>query len=523
MSSTFDTIKQLILAYLKLNFTAAQIAVIQAELNIVFYNLSTYQCYILTPSNSNLIINGLDVNLPVISSSFLIPNLFRKCYLLDDLYIPNICNTFVSNLINYNFRPLIIDEKLIKAFLYFNYPVNIAFYSEIDSYVNKIINIESVITNIIKKKKNTTYGSYSLPPSIYSQIYLKSSMLTQLMAWNRFIGESSTINTNGLTVEDYTVFWEFTTKCTCFTSDIINDTYLEGNFNYNYKVSNSAAVYINRVSNFLKQAGFLEYSTSAATKLIIYNSFSTISIIAKEVYQDIIMQIQYYIKNEYYCKKDYMNISIIPELNTLYNNFYNNQIKAYYNSLPNTDINDTIPTTISLTNYFNKFNTYYLTTYTTRYLVKNIILNGLSGNDSIAVYSNVKNWSIASVVVIYYYYYINKTYPSAVELTNKNSILPSGASTYTSVTAFTTVFNNEFKTYSGSSTYKLVSTYTSEGLYPKGGTTTDSQNIGYTYNFLNSKNKIVYSVYETLESYAPYDPATEINAKGVGLVYNTFV
>ena len=72
MSSTFDTIKQLILVYLKLNYTAAQIAVIQAELNIVFYNLSTYECYILTPANSNVIIKGLDVNFSTINSSFII-------------------------------------------------------------------------------------------------------------------------------------------------------------------------------------------------------------------------------------------------------------------------------------------------------------------------------------------------------------------------------------------------------------------------------------------------------------------
>ena len=522
MSSTLNTIKQQILVYIKLNYTAAQIAVIQEELNIVFYNLSTYQCYILLPANASLILNGLDVNFPVISSSFLIPNLFRKCYLLDDLYIPNICNTFVSNLINYNFRPLLINEKLIKAFLYFNYPVNIAYYDEVSSNVNKISNINTVIDDIIKKKKNTTYGSYSLSPSIYSQIYLESSMLTQLMKCNVFLNKSSNINTAGLTVNDYIVLWEFTSKCTCFTSDIINDTYLEGNFNYNYRISNSIALYVNRISNFLKQSGFIEYSASALTKLVIYNSFSTISTIAKEVYQDIIMQIQYYIKDEYYCRKDYMNVSILPELNTLYNNFYNNQIKSYNNALPNTYINDTIPTTISLTDYFNKFNTYYLATYTTRYLVKNIILNGLSGNDSIAVYSNIKDWSIASVVVTYYYYYINKTYPSAVELTNKNSVLPSSASTYTSVTAFTTVFNNEYKTYSGSSSYKLTASYTSGGLYPEGGTTTNSQNIGYSYNFLNSKNKILYSVYETLESYGPYDPTTEISGIGVGLVYNSF-
>lgn len=522
MSSILNTIKQQILIYLKLNYTAAQIAVIQQELNTVFYNLSTYECYILTPANSNVILNGLNVNIPVITISYLIPNLFRQCYLLDDLYIPNICNTFVSNLINLNFRPLIIDKKLIKAFLYFNYPVNITYYNQITNYVNKIVNINTIINNIIKKKENTTYASYTLPLNIYSNIYGGNSMLTQLMNWNKYLNKSTSIETNGLTVQDFTILWDFTIGCTCFTTDIINNTYIGGNFKYDTQISNITAAYINRISTFLQENKFQEFSTNLVTKLLIYNSFSTILTFAKEVFEDIYMQIQYFIKGDYYCKKDYMNLSILPELNTLYNNFYNNQLKTIDKELSNNYINNTIPTTISLTNYFNKFNTYYLSTYTTRYLVKNIILNGLSGNDSIAVYSNVKDWSIASVIVTYYYYYINKTYPSAVELTNKNTVLPSSSSTYTSVTTFTTVFNNEYKTYSGSSSYKLINSYTSGGLYPKGGTTTNSENIGYKYNFLNSKNKIIYSVYETLESYGPYNPATEISGKGVGLVYNSF-
>ena len=59
-----------------------------------------------------------------INTTVLIPNLFRVCYSLDKLLIPNICNQFIDKSITKYYLPKILDENTIKSILYYNVPSN---------------------------------------------------------------------------------------------------------------------------------------------------------------------------------------------------------------------------------------------------------------------------------------------------------------------------------------------------------------------------------------------------------------
>lgn len=502
--------------YIKSQFNNNEVDQFNNEINEIFNNLINEKCYYAKTSPSTYSTNGISNQANSNNYSFLIPNLFRLCYVQDNLYIPNICNLFVHNNINYNFLPKILDENTIKAFLYFNFPVNIKNSGNINYLISKIIYIDKGLTELDLKKRNTTYSSYTLAISIYNELY-KDSMLTNLINFSSFITNTPSVITQNLVVNDFNISWDFTNYCTCYSTDVLNNTYISGNFKYNAKVTSVDAFNIYNIGFIYEQALLYNNDQLDTELFLVENYIFPILKYANYVYQDILLQIQYFISGSFYCRKKYMNVENIPNLLSLYNKFYLNQIRSIEKELPSISINDVKSLKISIVDYLANFNLIYLTEFPNIYFIKNILLNGNTGDDAISVYSNIKDWTIPNINIIYYYYYVNVTYPSAVSLNNINTILPSGSIKYTNVVDFISTFNKEFSVYSKSNSCTLVNNY-NQGLYPSGGTLKNPENIGYVYSFNNS-NILQYLVYETIESYSPYDPSTEADGVGVALAY----
>jgi len=107
-----------IINFINTNFTnLLQNNSIQSEVNYIINNLKKNICYIPLPELTSYNINGIDNDNNGIILSYLIPNLFRKCYINDSVNIPSICPSFVYINTTAHFIPLLIDEKLIKSFL----------------------------------------------------------------------------------------------------------------------------------------------------------------------------------------------------------------------------------------------------------------------------------------------------------------------------------------------------------------------------------------------------------------------
>jgi hypothetical protein len=473
------------------------------EVTDLLNKLIDNKCSIYTPLNSNFSVDGIGGQSDIAQSTnytFLIPNLFRLCYIQDTLQIPNICNLLLLYNRSFNFLPILIDEKLIKSFLYFGFPVNISYQKNLDQYVN---NIKEKYNFLLTKKRLSTYGSYSPAIDIFIQLYGEETMIFQLLELNKYISITNNANTESQDLCNFKIIWDFTVGCNCPTTDFENG-YIFGNFNYDYNLSQANGLNLYKINSNLQKNKVTQN---------LDNIFNILSY-ARDVFEYILLEIQYFLANGLYCRKDYMLESNLPELFQLYDKFYNNQVESIKRQQPFIPASDVIPSDNNISAYIAAFIYIYNKSYKNRYLTKTILLNGEVGNDAIVIFSNI-NFETTFVApagtINYYYYYLNNTMPSPIELFNNNL---NDTTTYTLVTDYSYVYNNILSS-DTDTTYNLFKEYNYDGLYPDGGTTLTVNNLGIVYSFFNSSNVIKYLVYETLETYVLPDSG----GKGVSLIY----
>jgi hypothetical protein len=358
------------------------------------------------------------------------------------------------------------------------------------------------------------------------------------LTFSNYLNKSNNAVNNNININTFYVPWDFTYKCLCYEG-ILNDTYIAGNNYYDYNITNSYAnlIYvINNLNYNIENLDIILYD------LFIKNNLNTLLKYVKDVFEDILMQLQYYIKGKYYCEKDYMSISNIPNLLNLYKKFYNNQIATYKRSLKSTSIVNIMPKTINIIDYSIDFDTVY-TLESGYYYIKFFLLNGVNGPDSIMIFSDIKNWKVSTTIgIVYFYFYLNVNYPSGVQLSNiwLDSFTP--YKKYAYLDDFVTDFNLYFESYKGTGIdYTIESVkHLNWGNYPSGGAFSysldypNNQNIcyinSYYYKVIN-QNKLTlnYIIYLSLQTYSPYTYNTTTNSSeetsgyGVALIiYQNF-
>ena len=531
-----DFINNKIIEYINENFNnISDYSILKNEINEIIDNLENTVCAIPYPSFSSYNINGVNEINSGINFSYLIPNLFRSCYLKDSLKIPNICPTFIYVNKTTRFLPLLESENIIKSFLYFNFPVNISSYNSYKNFLEKIFKFKYELS---KKKYNTTYASYTNPLDLYNEIYSSNSMLTQLLAFSNYLNSSHNAINSNLNINTFYIPWDFTYKCLCYEG-ILKDTYIAGNNDYDYNITNSYANLIYVINNLNYN---IENIDLFIYELIVKNNFSTLLKYVKSVFEDILIQLQYYISGKYYCEKDYMNISNIPVLLKLYENFYNNQINTYKRSLKSTSIVNIIPQRTNITSYAENFNNVY-SLENGKYFLTFFYLNGITGEDAMLFYSNKEDWTVSTTEPIYYYYfYLNINFPSGVQLNNIWLDSDTPYEKYVTLDEFVTAFNIYFESYEGTGIdYTIESVeHRSWGNYPCGGyyyygiEYPNNQNKAYInsyyYKVINQdKLDLNYILYLSLQTYSPYsydiinDISEETSGYGVALIiYQNF-
>ena len=119
-------------------------------------------------------------------------------------------------------------------------------------------------------------------------------MLTKLLAFSNYLSQSNNAIINNITINNFYIQWDFTYRCLCYDG-ILNDTYIAGNNNYDYIITNSYAnlIYIiNNLNYNIENIGIILFD------LITKNNFSTLLKYVKSVFEDILIQLQYYISDE---------------------------------------------------------------------------------------------------------------------------------------------------------------------------------------------------------------------------------
>ena len=468
---------------------------IENEINAILNDNNPNSCCQKFEESTSYSVNGVSDILKIIDFTYLIPNLFRKCYLYNPLPIPNICIKYAISSDTVQYLPILLEENLIKSFLYFNFPVNIQYYNNLSTFVNSVINYKDVI---YQKSFNATYGSYTPGTILYKYIYSTNSMLDNLLKFNYLMSYNSNRTYGQLITCPYTVLWDYTTGCVTTKNYIVSV----------YKNNNVITQTSFDILNYLRYTFFNEFLNSNINQneiLLIYKSnIYKILDYAEEVYADIISLYDSIMKGTDYCYKDYMNINNLPLLMKLYNNFYNNQIYSYNNDLPVSSIISLVPTTITIQQYINNFIKYFNDNNLGK-ILNTVILN--ENEAFIFCYKFTTPINPATIKVNdYLYYYINVSYPSSIQLSRywgQDVATPyyNGKPLSDFVSDFFngTTGHTSYLTTVKATSYSLIKNYLNGGLYLINSPPYEKGQVYYVYNDIaqTSLNSKVYLTFST--------------------------
>ncbi len=394
---------------------------IEKDVEDILNGININSCYKLFTDITPYGVNGANDILKIFDYTYLIPNLFRKCYLYGTLPIPNICISEVIGSVTSKNLPILLDEEFIKSFLYFNFPVNINYYYNINNYILNVVNFKYIIS---KHLKNATYGSFTTPNIVYNAIYSNNSILTNLLEFYSIIQNSSSNSKNQKISCSFKIPWEYTTGCAVTGS---GTTYIVGVYNSNNIITQTTFDLLNYIQNSFFN-NFTNTNINYNEILLVFKSniFKVLGY-ALEVYQDILSMYDYLYKGYSYCQKDYMNVKNLPYLMKLYNNFYNNQIYTNEHLLPNSSVISINPTIINIETYVNNFKNEYIVQNKGQVL-NTIIFNtdealiicysGISQTQQLCISGSNSSPNIPISSSKYEYYYVNINNPSAVKITN---------------------------------------------------------------------------------------------------------
>jgi hypothetical protein len=280
------------------------------EIDYILNNLESNEssCSIPYSKNSSMTIVGLNFYTNSFNYSFLIPNLFRKCFIQKNIPIPNICPNFEKNNVIKNYLPLLLDKKYIKGFLYFNYSSDIYNNNSFDSSLTDVM--KNKINNILSSKRGTNYGNYTQAPVIFNYIYSPNSILIQLLNFNLVLNNAEKAYSNQKVMKPFQIPWNVLLYCSC------NENIID----FDNTNTNNPATRLNKALNQtdLNQINLLN------SRIKISEIFQILEY-ALQVYSDIVVEIEYFMLSKDYNRPSYMDVSNLDLLNKLYNNYKNNQ------------------------------------------------------------------------------------------------------------------------------------------------------------------------------------------------------
>ncbi len=507
---SYNDINESIIKYIKNNYENNNYenninTSINSEIDDILNNINNNACSYEYKSINTQTILGITstVNKSIIDLTYLIPNLFRKCYFKSKIQVPYVCPKYITDDTFTNYFPYLLEKDLIKSFLYFNFPASYLNAFEIPQNIKTIKNMEIFI-----KSHKTNIGQNINPVELFNNIYSQNSMLIQLINFQNYLNLANYTNSINKIIDKFRIKWDITISCVSFTNNV-NDSYISVNNTNNVNdidsiidpatANNIYDIKFSSLNNFFEKN---EVNTNKIIILYSQNIYTVLDYVL-EVYNDIILQIQTNKSGGVYCKKSYMSIINIPILLRLYNIFYNNQVYSVSRDIPTQSPSTVVPITISLNKYIQDFISIMNTTYGTAITyLKTVILH--QNLDAFVFFLNGSTSQSYIDNNSYNYFYINIYNPSVITLINYMSNI-SVFNTYqpSTINALVIRFNYGFSNPSGTwvgyiplnnVSYTTNILYPKSALYPNFGlnnTALDS----YLYSYYDSKNKLISIVF----------------------------
>jgi hypothetical protein len=274
---------------------------LENEINLLFENIIKYNCselsYIVSPYTLIGTENNVSIN---VKYGNIVPNLFRKCWCdYTQLPLPNACPILYYSSISLVYTPIIIEEKIIKAFLYYGFSDELGYTVEPKSLYQRLI----VYRRNIKYINSSSYYDIIL---IIFNIFNKKSIFIKFFFYISYLNIVISRINNGKVSNNYVIPWYCLNSCSCI-SGILSEL----------KVSN----YINKLP--LDDNDFIFINNLIIANKINYSIVLVIKYV-KDVFIDIYQEIFFFLTSKKYCIKPYMEVSLIPEVLDKYNNYVRN-------------------------------------------------------------------------------------------------------------------------------------------------------------------------------------------------------
>ncbi len=291
--------------------------------NISTSNIILSDCSKLIPSlQINEYVIGPYNSLLIRSINTFVPDLFRVCWFVPGIGVPEICPTIDNIIRTIFFNQTLIDENLLKAFLYFgfssdintNYGITVPSPKSVDYY-----DLSLFLKNFYKNLFTEDIDNFYDFTNHFFQRYKNNTLLSQLIFFRFIINRAHENTTLGKVNCPYIVPWNATAVCRGF------QLYDLKAINYTLDITLLNNIYT-LFNTWLGNVQVLGTSVESGNTLLQYvQNFFLVLLYTGQVFEDIVVEFSYRITKKCYCKKPYMSLQYFQKCKELYQIYIENK------------------------------------------------------------------------------------------------------------------------------------------------------------------------------------------------------
>jgi hypothetical protein len=253
-----------------------------------------------------------------------VPDLFRVCWFIEGINVPDICPNITTTTETLSFNQKMINPTLIKSFLYFgfssniltNYNITVPYPKNNDYYRNLLDIFKNMDSNIIHEN----YENFDDFTGYFISKYPNYTLLYQISEFIYKINITYNYSISGKSGCNYFIPWEATFLCKGIQLLTINQL--------KYSLDQSLLINIYQLFyQWLSGTSTLNIDDSAANRLIFFQNFFEVLNYAREVFQDVVIEYSYKTTQKEYCKKEYMSPIYFQRCKELYQIYTQNKIR----------------------------------------------------------------------------------------------------------------------------------------------------------------------------------------------------
>jgi len=251
------------------------------------------------------------------------PDLFRKCWFVPNINIPDICPNININSKTISYIQDILPENIIKAFLYHGFSSNINDeFFDLRKFKPNTFDYQEYIVylNEIKKELFTeNYGNFNGFGYFFTKRYPGYTLLNQISYFIFSINKFHNYSLNGKFPCNYTMPWEASILCE-------NKIYTLNQLNFTFNIALMNNIY--QLYNVWSGKNSSNQTINQKFDVFFnYRNFFQVLLYTQEVLRDVHLEYTYLTTQKEYCRKEYMNRQYFLKCVELFKQYKENKIR----------------------------------------------------------------------------------------------------------------------------------------------------------------------------------------------------